>query len=71
MYLCSLDCPTRGEFIEYFPNLLDYFVFEVCHRIRFDGTQWGTYRFTVIPRPFLFSFPCMLDGAYDTPTTKL
>lgn len=38
MCLCSLEISKRGEFIEYFPNLLDYFVFEVRHRIRLDGT---------------------------------
>lgn len=30
--------PPRRWFIVCFPNILDYFVFEVRHRIGFDGT---------------------------------
>lgn len=40
MCSCLLEISLRmGQFIECFPSLLDYFVFEVCPGIRFDGTQ--------------------------------
>lgn len=60
--------PRRGKSVDSFPNLLDYFAFEVHYGIRFDGTQGrGGLRADLEKktRPFPLSFPYIVDGDND------
>lgn len=52
--------PPRRFFIACFPNILASFVFEVHHRIGFDGTQGRQVLGQSKPRALLSSVPRML-----------
>lgn len=56
----SLWKPPRRSFTACFPNILDSFVFEVRHRIGFDGTQGRQALVQSKPRPSPFSVSHML-----------